>query len=285
MLNYIVWDVNPEIFNIGSFSVRWYGLLFALGFLIGQRIILHIFRKEGLPEDWVDSLTLYMVLATVIGARVGHYIFYEYPMFFANPWRWFKDMLLPPYAGLASHGAAIGIFTGLYLFARAKKIHFFWITDRIVITVALAGCFIRLGNLMNSEIVGKATSVPWAFIFVNNTEFSPVPRHPSQLYEAISCFILCIVLYLIWRRYKTNLPQGLTTGIFMVVVFTLRFVYEFYKENQVTFEDQMTYNLGQLLSVPAVLFGLVGIFWAIRRHETSIFLNSAPQSVRQNESK
>ncbi len=285
MLNYIVWDVNPEIFSIGSFSVRWYGLLFALGFLIGQRIILHIFREEGLKDDWVDTLTLYMVLSTVIGARVGHYIFYEYPMFFANPWRWFKDMLLPPYAGLASHGAAIGIFTGLYLFSRAKKIHFFWITDRVAITVALAGCFIRLGNLMNSEIVGKATDVPWAFVFVNNTEFPTVPRHPSQLYEAISCLILCVILFLIWRRYKTNLPQGLTTGIFMVVVFSLRFVYEFYKENQVTFEDQMTYNLGQLLSIPAVLFGLVGIFWAIRRHQTSIFMNSAPESFRQPESK
>ncbi|WP_420154083.1 prolipoprotein diacylglyceryl transferase [Siphonobacter sp.] len=283
MFNYIVWNVNPEIFHIGSFSVRWYGLLFALGFLVGQRIILHIFRKEGLPDEWVDTLTLYMVLATVVGARVGHYVFYEYPMFFANPWKWFKEMLLPPYAGLASHGAMVGIITGLYLFARSKKINFFWISDRIVITVALAGCFIRLGNLMNSEIVGKVTDVPWAFVFLNNTEFSPDPRHPAQLYEAISCLILCVVLYSIWNRYKTSLPQGILTGLFMVVVFVLRFVYEFYKENQVTFEDQMTYNLGQILSIPAVLFGLLGIWWAIRRRETRIFTNEASAAQARQE--
>jgi phosphatidylglycerol:prolipoprotein diacylglycerol transferase len=279
MLNYIVWDVNPEIFHIGSFSVRWYGLLFALGFLIGQRIMVHVFKSEGLKEDWVDSLTLYMVVATVVGARVGHYVFYEYPLFIADPWRWFKEMLLPPYAGLASHGAAIGIFTGLYLFARSKRIRFFWIADRVAITIALGGCFIRLGNLMNSEIVGKATDVPWAFLFANNTEFSQVPRHPAQLYEALSCFVLALLLFFIWKKYKTALPQGILTGFFMVYVFTLRFFYEFLKENQVTFEDQMPYNLGQLLSIPAVIFGLIGIWWALNRKETRIFTgnNSHPK--------
>ncbi|MFT4033286.1 MAG: prolipoprotein diacylglyceryl transferase [Siphonobacter sp.] len=271
MLHYIIWDVNPEIFHIGSFSVRWYGLLFAMGFLVGQRIMLHIFRSEGLKEELVDSITLYMVISTVIGARVGHYLFYEYPLLFADPVKWFTEMILPPYAGLASHGATIGIIVGLYLFSRNKHIRFFWIADRIVITIALAGFFIRMGNLMNSEIVGKPTDVPWAFLFMNNTEFAQVPRHPAQLYEALSCLVLFVFLFALWRRFKTNLPQGTITGIAMVYIFTLRFLYEFMKENQVAFESQMSFNLGQILSIPALLFGFMGIWWALRKRETHIF--------------
>jgi phosphatidylglycerol:prolipoprotein diacylglycerol transferase len=280
MLAYITWDVSPEIFKIGNFAIGWYGLLFALGFLIGQRIMVHIFKAEGVNPEKVDTLTLYMVLATVIGARVGHYLFYETPQLVADPVQWFIDMVLPPYRGLASHGATIGIITGLYLFARREKMNFFWIADRVVIGVALGGCFIRLGNLMNSEIVGTPTDVPWAFLFVNNLEYLPtVPRHPAQLYEALSCLVLFFLLLGIWSRYKTRLPQGTITGIFLVWVFGLRFVWEFFKENQVSFEDGMALNMGQWLSIPAVLFGLAGIWWAIRRHETRIWREDLPESI------
>lgn len=260
MLSYILWDVNPEIFGIKSFSIRWYGLLFAMGFLIGQRIMAHIFKKEGLKESLLDSLLLTMVLATVIGARFGHFLFYEPQVLVNDP----LQVITPPFAGLASHGALIGILLGLLIFSKMQKMNFLWVSDRIVIVVALAGFFIRLGNLMNSEIVGKVTDVPWAFIFKRLTEYgiySQLPRHPAQLYEALACLVLCFILYRIWNKYKTETPQGLLLGIFLIWVFGLRFVWEFYKEPQVAFENDLPLYMGQILSIPAVL---LGIFFLVR---------------------
>jgi phosphatidylglycerol---prolipoprotein diacylglyceryl transferase len=264
MLLEINWNVNPQIFKIGEFEIRYYGLLFALGFIIGQRVLVHIFKKEGKPESDVDTLTMYMVLATVIGARVGHYVFYEYPAIETlGLGKWLLEMIKPPYSGLASHGAILSIFPALYFYARHKKDQsYLWLTDRMAITVAIAGFCIRMGNLMNSEIVGKPTNVPWAFNFQQNSEFYPVvPRHPSQLYEALSCLVLFFVMMYIWNKYKAKTPTGLLTGLFMIWVFTLRFFYEFLKENQTDWEQGMTWNTGQLLSIPAVLFGIIVIFW------------------------
>ena len=263
MFGYIIWDVNPEIFSIGSFSIRWYGLLFASGFLVGQRIMAHIFRKEGLKETLLDSLLLTMVITTVVGARLGHFLFYEPEVLFKNP----LQVITPPFAGLASHGATIGILLGLYFYARAKKMNFLWVVDRIVIVVALAGCFIRMGNLMNSEIVGKVTDVPWAFVFTRNFEFTQYPRHPAQLYEAIACVILCLVLFWMWNKRKTQTPQGLLLGIFLIWVFGLRFVIEFFKENQVAFENELPFNMGQLLSVPAIILGIVFLAYAFKNKD------------------
>lgn len=268
----ITWDVNPEIFTVGTFSIRWYGLLFAMGFLVGQLIMARIYKAENMPEKDLDSLMLYMVISTVVGARVGHYAFYEWDSFMTNPLLWLKEMVLPPYQGLASHGAIISILTGLALYARSKKQYFLWVVDRIVIVVALAGCFIRSGNLMNSEIVGKPTDVPWAFLFVRNTEYFPtVPRHPAQLYEALSCLILCVILYLTWNRYRSKTPHGLLLGIFLVVVFGLRFFYEHFKENQVAFENTMQYNMGQILSIPAVLLGIYFLWYATAKKKTGAY--------------
>lgn len=273
MISYIMWDVNPEIFTIpeffgfGPFPVRWYGLLFAAGFLIGQQIMIHIFKKEHKPLEDIDALTLYMVLSTVIGARIGHFLFYEPETLFKRP----LDVILPPYAGLASHGAIIGIVTGLYLYSRSRKATgqtFAWVADRIVILVALAGSFIRFGNLMNSEIVGTETDVPWGFIFVQNTEFRQVPRHPAQLYESISCLVLFFVLLWLWNRFKEKTPRGLLVGIFFVWVFTLRFLYEFVKENQESFEANYALNMGQILSIPAVLLGIYFI-WQSTKNKAS----------------
>ncbi len=263
MFGYIIWDVNPEIFSIGSFSIRWYGLLFASGFLVGQRIMAHIFRKEGLKETLLDSLLLTMVITTVVGARLGHFLFYEPEVLFKNP----LQVITPPFAGLASHGATIGILLGLYFYARAKKMNFLWVVDRIVIVVALAGCFIRMGNLMNSEIVGKVTDVPWAFVFTRNFEFTQYPRHPAQLYEAIACVILCLLLFWMWNKRKTQTPQGLLLGIFLIWVFGLRFVIEFFKENQVAFENELPFNMGQILSVPAIILGIVFLAYAFKNKD------------------
>lgn len=263
MFGYIIWDVNPEIFSIGSFSIRWYGLLFASGFLVGQRIMAHIFRQEGLKETLLDSLLLTMVITTVVGARLGHFLFYEPEVLFKNP----LQVITPPFAGLASHGATIGILLGLYFYARAKKMNFLWVVDRIVIVVALAGCFIRMGNLMNSEIVGKVTDVPWAFVFTRNFEFTQYPRHPAQLYEAIACVILCLLLFWMWTQRKTQTPQGSLLGIFLIWVFGLRFVIEFFKENQVAFENELPFNMGQILSVPAIILGIVFLAYAFKNKD------------------
>ncbi|WP_159469462.1 prolipoprotein diacylglyceryl transferase [Dyadobacter sp. 3J3] len=261
MISYIIWDVNPEIFTIpqtlgfGPFPVRWYGLLFAAGFLIGQQIMIHIFKKEKKPLEDIDALTLYMVISTVVGARVGHFLFYEPEVLFKNP----LEVILPPYAGLASHGAVIGIIAGLLLYSRSRKATgqtFLWISDRMVILVALAGSFIRFGNLMNSEIVGRPTDLPWGFIFMKNTEFLQIPRHPAQLYESISSFILFFILLGLWNKFKENTPRGLLLGIFFVWIFTLRFLYEFLKENQEAFEANYALNMGQILSIPVVILGL-----------------------------
>ncbi|GAB3906925.1 prolipoprotein diacylglyceryl transferase [Larkinella knui] len=271
MLSYIIWDVNPELFSIGSFSVRWYGLMFALGFLLGQQIMLYIFKREGKPISDIDALTLYMVIATVLGARIGHFLFYEPEVLFKNP----LEVILPPYRGLASHGATVGILTGLWLYSRRKSSlatnqTFLWVTDRIVIAVALGGCFIRLGNLMNSEIVGRPTDVPWGFVFVNNTEYLQIPRHPAQLYEAISCFFICLFLFWFWNRYKQNTPRGSLLGIFLIGVFGLRFLYEFLKEDQVEFEKTLALNMGQILSIPAVLAGIYLLVVSFRNRPVPI---------------
>jgi prolipoprotein diacylglyceryl transferase len=257
-LQYIIWDVSPEILDTEYFSIRWYGLLFALGFLLGQQILIYIFKKEGKPERDVETLTVFMVLSTIIGARLGHCLFYEPEYYLANPVKILKIWE----GGLASHGATIGILFALWLYARKKKDQsYLWVVDRIVITVALAGGLIRLGNLMNSEIIGKPTDVPWAFVF---TAVDNQPRHPAQLYEAISCFILFGFLFWLWNRRKAKTPEGSLLGIFLIYIFGLRFFYEFLKENQVAFENNLPLNMGQWLSIPAVLAGIFVLLIANR---------------------
>lgn len=263
MFEFIPWNVSPEIFSVElfgfHFAPRWYGLLFALGFLIGQQIMFHIYRKEGKPESDVETLTIYMVLATVIGARLGHCLFYEPEVYLSDPIKILKIWE----GGLASHGATIGILFGLFLYSRKKKDQpYLWVVDRIVITVALAGMMIRLGNLMNSEIYGHVTDLPWGFVFERDGQ--TVPRHPTQIYEALFCLILFLVLYRIWNKRKSAMPDGLLLGIFLVALFTFRFFIEFFKEPQVAFENDMLLNMGQLLSIPAVLGGVLVLLIAQR---------------------
>jgi phosphatidylglycerol---prolipoprotein diacylglyceryl transferase len=266
MLLFIDWSVNPEIINVFGFSVRWYGLCFATAFLFGYQILSYMFKQEGRSQEEADNLLIYVMVATVIGARMGHYFFYEKDLLLRNPFEFFKEMIIPPYKGLASHGATVGILTGLYLYARKYKDSFLKVTDRIVVTVASGGAFIRFGNLMNSEIVGKPTEVSWGFIFRNNGDV--FARHPSQLYESLSCWLLFFILFFIWKKYKSQTPRGLLLGIFLIYIFGLRFFYEFLKENQVSFEDGMSLNMGQWLSIPAVLFGVGVLIYGSRFWKT-----------------
>jgi phosphatidylglycerol---prolipoprotein diacylglyceryl transferase len=375
MLNYIIWNASREIFSIGPLTVRWYGLLFASAFLIGQMVIVRIFKAEGKPEKDVDTLTVIMLLATIIGARLGHVLFYQPLDYLQNP----LSILKVWEGGLASHGATVGIILGMYIYSNyafkskegfpfitAKKEKrpgqsFLWILDRIVIVVAFAG-LIRIGNLMNAEIVGKPTDESYGFIFVQsatetiegdyeqyveNVRYSKrpgadtlvdgivmapihihttfkkntvneesaqafaqnalpnamqfrnreipehvrllssnpalqttrntdgtltatvaawgIPRHAAQLYEGITTLGLFFLLFWVWSREKERTPEGRLFGIFVVVLFGLRFLYEFLKENQVEFEDNIPLNMGQILSIPMIIIGIIVLIKAKRR--------------------
>ncbi|MCX7875286.1 MAG: prolipoprotein diacylglyceryl transferase [Melioribacteraceae bacterium] len=253
----IIWDVNPDIVSIGPITIRWYGLLFALSFIIGYQIMMYVFQREKRSEDDLNDLVWYMVLGTVIGARLGHCLFYSPQYYLNNP----LEILMVWKGGLASHGAAIGILLSLYLFIKKKKYYsYLWLLDRIVITVALGGFFIRMGNLFNSEIFGKETDLPWAFVFVS---VDNIPRHPTQIYEALAYLTTFLILFIIYNKKLTTLKEGFLFGWFLILVFGFRFFVEFLKENQSLFENNLPLNMGQLLSIPFVFIGL----WILLKKE------------------
>lgn len=273
MLGYINWNPDPEIFNILGISVRWYGLLFAMAFLLGYKVTEKMFKHENLPLPWLDKLFLYVIIATVAGARLGHCLFYDFAYFKDHILEIFLPVRFEPsfkfigFQGLASHGAAIGIISALWYYSRkVSKKSIFWILDRVVLPIALSGFFIRMGNLMNSEIIGVQTDMPWGFKFLRASVANPeIPRHPSQLYEALWYLLSFGVLsYMYW---KTTIKErsGVLFGSFLVLVFAARFFIEFVKENQEAFEDSMTLNMGQILSIPFVLIGAVVILYALRK--------------------
>ncbi len=253
ILAYIEWNVNPEIFRIGNFAIRWYGLLFASGFFFGYLILAKFFKKEGIPIEVLDKLTIYTAVGTIVGARLGHCLFYEPGYYLSHP----IEILKIWRGGLASHGAAIGILLAIYFFAKNTRKSYLWTIDRIVIVVALAGFFIRTGNLMNSEIYGVETTLPWGFVFLRNGE--TIAKHPTQIYEALTYFIIFILLCILYIRAQGRIKEGRLFGLFLILVFTARFFIEFIKEDQVAFEAGMKLNLGQWLSIPFVLTGLG--FW------------------------
>lgn len=364
MLSFIIWDVAPNLFNIGNFQLHWYSLFFAAGFYFGYKILTNIYKGEGKDESHVDTLTVYMFLATLLGARIGHCVFYDWAYFSQHP----LEILLPfqfepefeftGFRGLASHGAAFGILIAIFLYTRKyKEFSFLYVLDRLVIVIALAGACIRMGNFMNSEIIGKNTTSPMGIVFAHPVEdylktkfpnqiksvdfiktgkdtviagknvvelkmkmhivgidsvdaftqyavmnalyewaeygvytFSPlanlpivdkktlrpkdyeittiqygIPRHPAQLYEALSSFVLFVVLFIIYKKHKEKLPEGRLVGLFIVILFSLRFAYEYLKENQVAFEDNMTLNMGQWLSVPLIVFGVYVLLKSFRK--------------------
>ncbi|MGM0945623.1 MAG: prolipoprotein diacylglyceryl transferase [Bacteroidota bacterium] len=357
-LNYVVWDPNPAVFS-GFDRLRWYSLFFAMGFIISQQFMVYFFRKEGQKEELVDKLTIYMVLATIIGARLGHVLFYEPERYLSNP----IDILKVWEGGLASHGAAIAILLALWLYAkRTPGQSYLWVVDRIVIVTAMTGALIRFGNLMNSEIGGKDTLSDSGFVYARSAEeileslrvpiesieaykpddrenelqgngivpvnieiqiskgnftlenlestlrsdikyaltqfnstktyFAEEPeselrlniieqqgkfiatvetfgraKYPTQIYESLSYFAIFLILLAIWFKYKEKVPEGLLLGIFLITVFGMRFVWEFLKENQVEFEDAMKYNMGQILSIPLVIGGVILVIRALRTNK------------------
>lgn len=271
----IVWNPSPEIFTIPGINwpVRWYGLMWAMAFISSHFVLNRVYKAEGRTNKQLDTLTLYIILATVIGARLGHCLFYG-PQFdvldeqgnvleegyISHP----LNMLKVYEGGLASHGGAIGIITGMILYCRKTKENWLWLFDKMVIAVPLAGFFIRIGNLINGEIVGYKTNLPWGFVFKNNEEDArnfklnhvQIPaRHPAQLYEAIFCLILFLVMYWLWKNKRTKYGMGFMFGFMCVTLFIQRFFVEFLKESQVSFEENLPINMGQILSVPFILIG------------------------------
>ena len=267
---FINWDISAEIFNLGGISIRYYGLLFAVAFILGYKVEEKMFKSEGLPMAWLDKLWLYVAIATIVGARLGHCIFYDWAYYSQHP----LEMILPVrfspefkftgYQGLASHGAAIGIIAGLWYYSRkVSKKSIFWILDRAVIPIALAGFFIRTGNLMNSEIVGLPTNMPWGFRFMNSDLPNPeLPRHPAQLYEAI-CYLFSffVLMYLYWRT-NVKKKMGFIFGAFLILIFSARFIIEFVKEVQEPWEAGMALNMGQILSIPFILVGIFMLWYS-----------------------
>lgn len=246
----IHWGVNPEILKVGPLAIRWYGLLFASAFFAGFRIMVWIYKREGLDPGEVDRLLIYVMIGTVVGARLGHCLFYEPGYYLRNP----LEIIKVWQGGLASHGAAIGILTALYLYSRSGfEQTYRWLLDRVVIVVALSGFFIRLGNLFNSEILGIQTSVPWAFVF---DRIDLVPRHPTQLYESFTYLAVFWMLFILYKKSPLTHLQGFLSGLFLTSVFGFRFFVEFLKENQSAFEGDLFLNMGQMLSIPLCLIGL-----------------------------
>ena len=253
----INWSVNPEVFSLGPLSIRWYGLLFISGFVLGWYIFKWFFQRESIPVTLLDPLLYTLLIGTIVGARLGHCLFYQ-PDYYLGSWQGFTEIFMPWKGGLASHGGTIALIFAMMWFAkrygRKHDFDFIWILDHLAIAVCFAATFIRLGNLFNSEIYGDVTTLPWGFIFELRGE--TLPKHPTQLYEALSYFLLGIALILAYKFKADKLYRGFFIGTFFIGCFGMRFLIEFIKEPQVMFEQNMTLNMGQLLSIPLVLMGI-----------------------------
>ena len=269
----IQWNVDPVMFHIGSFGVRWYSIGFLLAFVLGYYLVAAMFRREKVRTEYLDSLVVYIFLAVLVGARLGHCLFYDFDYFFTSNnythqshvvevfWP-FQDGQFTGFSGLASHGAAIGILVAMWLFWRRYKINVWWLLDRLVIVVALGGAFVRIGNLFNSEIYGTVTDLPWGFIFVREGETEP--KHPTGLYEATGYLIIFAVSLWYYLRKKGNFKAGSIFGWWLVALFGVRFLIEFVKTNGVV--DGSPLLMGQWLSLPFIIGGLV-ITWFARREK------------------
>lgn len=272
LYNFIYWGISPTIFELGTIPLRWYGLLFTTGIIISYWIVRQQFKRASLPDNSFEILTLYVLPGIILGMRLGHFLFYEPDALWERP----HEVILPfsftpvfrftGYQGLASHGGAIGIFLSLWLFHRKyPNISIWFVLDQLALVTPLAGAFIRLGNLFNSEMIGHPTTVAWAFVFAH---VDLLPRHPAQLYESISYLIIFLGL-LIWKFRPGIRPPGMLFSLLLIFLFLARFIIEFFKINQVAFENQLALNMGQLLSLPFIGLGIILYFYC-RRHPFTI---------------
>lgn len=293
-LLYITWDVNPVAFSIGSLSVRWYGILWAIGIYLCFLVVDALFKKDKAPAFWSDKIFTYMVIGVIVGARVGHCWFYEWheasrlglepiqifgwTLNYRNPYIEHPLELIKIWqGGLASHGGAIGLIIAAILLDR-KYFHtgIAWIFDRLVIGVAITATLIRLGNLMNSEIYGGPTDLPWGFIFVRDNQ--TVPCHPTQIYEMLYCIVAGLVSWAMYRYTTAKQRPGLIFGVWLLIVFVTRFALEFIKLNQEAFEQNFTLNMGQVLSIPLILWAIWLIVYALRHDPVPLNYAERPET-------
>ena len=271
-LLYITWNPDETAFSIFGFSFRWYSLCWLVGLILAFIIVKKLYKEAKIKEELFDPLFIYCFIGILVGARLGHCLFYE-PDYFLSSFDHVIEMLLPihkmadgswkftGYEGLASHGGTLGLMLALFIYCKRTKISLWRVLDFIAIATPITACFIRLGNLMNSEIIGKATDVPWAFIFQHVDDS---PRHPGQLYEAIAYFIFFFIGWWFYRHKPEKVGTGFFFGLCLTMIFTARFFIEFTKEIQVDFEDSLMFDMGQLLSIPFILIGVVCMIRGIR---------------------
>ena len=257
----INWNPNPELFSLFGFPIRYYGLLWAVGIFLAYVIVHYQYRDKKISEKKFEPLFFYCFFGILIGARLGHCLFYQPEYFLSHP----LEMILPikvlptggwkftGYEGLASHGGTLGLMIALWLYCRKTKMHYMEVVDMIAVATPITACCIRLANLMNSEIIGKPTDMPWGFIF---ERVDMIPRHPAQLYEAIAYFLLFLVMMYLYKNYSKKLHRGFFFGLCLTAIFVFRFFVEFLKENQVDFENSMNFNMGQWLSIPFIIIGV-----------------------------
>ena len=268
IMNYIHWNPDPELINILGISIRYYGLLFVSGLILSVYILSWIFKRENIPSEYLDKLFIFGMIGILVGARLGHCLFYEPSYYLSNPLEMIFPITFPSgggvkfigYQGLASHGGALGLLIALYFYSRKTKHSMIDTIDLIAVVSGLGAGFIRLANFMNSEIIGMPTTKPWGVIFerVDN-----LPRHPAQLYEAICYFIIFAIMMILYKKMRDKLKSGFFFGLVLVLIFTARFIIEFFKEVQVGFEDGMTFNMGQLLSVPYIVVGIAFVVFGL----------------------
>ncbi len=263
ILNYIVWDPNLS-FKLGPLTLHWYSLCWLIGLALAYLIVQRLYKQQKVKDELFDPLFLYCFIGILAGARLGHCLFYQ-PDLFLSSWKHFVEIFIPidflpqggwrfvGYRGLASHGGTIGLMLALWLYVRRTKMNVWQVLDNIAIATPVTACFIRLGNLMNSEIIGKATDVPWAFIF---QQVDSMPRHPGQLYEAIAYALLFFIGWIIYRRRPERVGTGFFFGLCLTYIFTARFFIEYTKEVQEAFEASLPLDMGQLLSIPFIIIGV-----------------------------
>ncbi|MBR1768720.1 MAG: prolipoprotein diacylglyceryl transferase [Prevotella sp.] len=269
LLNYIVWNPDLEAFNLGPITVRWYGLMWIIGLALAYLVVKRLYKEQKIKDELFDPLFIYCFFGILIGARLGHCIFYQ-PGDFLTSWKGLIEMLLPihfmadgswkvvGYAGLASHGGTLGLMIALWLYVRKTNLSIWTVLDNIAIATGITACFIRLGNLMNSEIIGKITDVPWAFIF---EKVDAAPRHPGQLYEAIAYALLFFIMWALHKKMPEKISTGWYFGFCLTYIFTFRFLIEYSKEIQEAFEATLPLDMGQILSIP---FIIIGVYCMIR---------------------
>ena len=266
----IVWDPSVSLFSIFGFGIRYYSLCWVIGLLGAYLIVQKLYKKGGVSEELFDPLFMYCFIGILVGARLGHCLFYQPDYYLAHP----IEMLLPirntpdgwifsGYEGLASHGGVIGVITALILYTRKTKLTMVWTLDNIAVAAPFFSAMVRIGNFMNSEIIGTETDLPWGVIFVQAGE--TVPHHPAQLYEAIAYAIIFLFGLLLYKKYDAKIGTGLFMGYCLFTIFTFRFFVEFIKENQVAFEDGMTLIMGQWLSIPLIITGAYFMIKGIKK--------------------